>query len=664
MKLAGTYGAVTLLLIAAIVAVSSLGGFMVLSQYDALREKEDAVTEVTRMRNGVIAIVDVVRARDALRDLRDEGEIDSTAGDALTEAADFLYVRADTLRQAIGTSLDHSSERVVRSLDNLVAVLDAVLVDPAVLDTEAEAINATVSEATAALMNYYDEQKERHVAAVAQKTHLLQQLVVTTLGLILLFALITTGTAILWRAEYVGRMRRQEAEEKANILAYYDSLTGLPNRASFLEEGARILGEADTPALILLDLDDFKIINDSYGHKFGDLVLRTVAGRISHHFHGHGGFAARLGGDEFAAVLPIADDSDGLQSFVDELILELSANVTADGLKISPRLSVGAVMPHMLTGAEAPTLQALIRAADYALYEAKSNGRFRGRIYDAKMAASLATRREMKLEMPRALARDEFFIEYQPQFNLVTGRLHGFEALARWRRGGTVVPPGVFIEIAEEDDFIVQLDAWVLKHAMAEAVTWNRVAPQPIKISTNLSARNFHSPDLIERIQDMLQTTKLPAELLTLEITESVLIEDWVQTLETLSDLSRLGIKIALDDFGTGFSSLSYLRRLSVNEVKIDRAFVVDIETSDRTRMMMDALVDIAQRLGMQLTIEGIETEPQAKILADLGGEVGQGYLFSWPVTATEALDLSASGKRVALHNGTHANAVQADPNT
>ncbi|MEL6999092.1 MAG: hypothetical protein AAFP68_12585, partial [Pseudomonadota bacterium] len=191
MKLAGTYGAVTILLIAAIVAVSSLGGFLVLSQYDALREKEDAITEVTRMRNGVIAIVDVVRARDALRDLRDEGQIDSTAGDALTEAADFLYVRADTLRQAIGTSLDQSSERVVRSLDNLVAVLDAVLVDPAVLDTETEAINATVSEATAALMNYYDEQKERHVAAVAQKTHLLQQLVVTTLGLILLFALIT-----------------------------------------------------------------------------------------------------------------------------------------------------------------------------------------------------------------------------------------------------------------------------------------------------------------------------------------------------------------------------------------------------------------------------------------------------------------------------------------
>ncbi|MEM9063351.1 MAG: bifunctional diguanylate cyclase/phosphodiesterase [Pseudomonadota bacterium] len=662
MKLARTYGAVTISLIVAIFAVSLAGAFVVLSQYDGLRVEDGAITEVTRMRNGVVAIADVVRARDALFELKRDGQVDELALHGLADATDFLFVRADTLRKGIGNNLDQSAERVVAALDDLVALLDEVLADPAAESADPAHVSKIVGEATAALMNYYDQQKGRHIEAVSRKNTLLRQLVVTTMGLILLFAVITTVSAILWRAEYLGRVHRQEAEARANTLAYYDSLTGLPNRASFLDEGARILGEADTPALILMDLDDFKIINDSYGHQIGDLVLRALAGRVSSFFHEQGGFAARLGGDEFAAVLPEALGADELQKFVDDLILKLADHVTADGLKISPRLSIGAVMPTMLTGPEAPTLQALIRAADYALYEAKSSGRFRGRIYDAKMAANIAKRREMKLEMPRALHRGEFFIEYQPQFNLVSGRLHGFEALARWRRDGTVVPPGVFIEIAEEDDFIVQLDAWVLQRAMAEAVAWNRVSPQPVKVSTNLSARNFHSADLIGRIQDMLQTTKLPADLLTLEITESVLIEDWVQTLETLSHLSKLGIKIALDDFGTGFSSLSYLRRLNVNEVKIDRAFVVDIETSDRTRMMMDALVDIAQRLGMQLTIEGIETKPQAEILADLGGEVGQGFLFSWPVTATEALDLAANGGRSTRRDQLDAEEAAAEP--
>lgn len=647
MQVKSIFGILTIGLILVIVAFSLAGSGMVLMQYNALREKDGAATEVLRMRNGVFAILDVVRAHDAIEDALKAGHLNGPAGAKLFEAADYLFVRAESFRDGMADEPSTSALNVIRVLNDMMTNLDHMMASPDQIATDTERLRDTIKRTSAALVAYYDDQKEMHIRAVTRQDKLLRQLLQTTLGLILMFMVITSASVFLWRAEFLGRMRRRQAEERANRLAYFDALTGLPNRASFMKAASKIMATNTSPAMFLIDLDDFKLVNDTHGHHIGDAMLQLVGARLSAAFGQNGGIAARLGGDEFAAMLPNGGKMRALDAFVQSIIDQVAVPEMHDGVKLVPHISLGAATPEMLEPSEAPSLDALIRAADYALYEAKSAGRFTGRIYDHEMAAKIAERRELKQEMPSALDRGEFFVEYQPQFNLHSGELHGFEALTRWRRNGGVVPPGVFIEIAEEDDFIVQLDAWVLREALDRAAEWNAVSGTAVQISANLSARNFRSPSLISDTAKALRDSGVNPELLTLEITESVLIDDWGLTLETLDGLSALGLKIALDDFGTGFSSLSYLRRLKVDEVKIDRAFVIDIETSDRTLMMLDALVDISQGLGMQLTVEGIETPGQATILSDLGGDVGQGFLFSWPVTPEEASQIVISGTRI-----------------
>lgn len=407
------------------------------------------------------------------------------------------------------------------------------------------------------------------------------------------------------------------------------------------------INEDSDPVLFMIDLDDFKLINDTHGHHIGDTVLRLVGARLSAKFGELGGFAARLGGDEFAAMLPDMSAVPSLQVFIDDIIGIVSSSETRDGVKIEPRVSVGAACDSLVGTSDPPLLKNLMRAADYALYEAKTAGRYEGRIYDAKMAGRQTERRSLKDEMPAALARGEFFVEFQPQFDLKTGKLHGFEALARWQRLGSLIPPDLFIDIASQDDFVSRRDSWVLREALKHAAVWNQCSTVPIRISTNASAQHFYSESLISDLHTALEDSGLPPELLTLEVTERVLLENRSKALERLLDLSALGLRVALDDFGTGVSSLSYLKQLQIDEVKVDPSFVADLETSDQTEIIFDALVDICRALGMKLTIEGIETPGQARILSTLGGEIGQGFLFSRPVAPDEARKIVLSGIQI-----------------
>lgn len=407
------------------------------------------------------------------------------------------------------------------------------------------------------------------------------------------------------------------------------------------------MAKNNSPALFVIDLDEFKSVNDTHGHHVGDAMLRLVSARLSAAFARRGGIAARLGGDEFAAMLPDPGASDRLEGFMSDLIETVAVEEMRDGVKILPKISVGIARPETLDPTEPPTLDALIKAADYALYEAKAAGRFTGRIYNHDMAAKIAERQALKQAMPDALNRGDFFIEYQPQFDLRSGRLRGFEALARWEHNGGVLPPGIFIEIAEEDDFITQLDSWVLREAVNQGVIWNELSRTPIGISVNLSERNFRNPALVSGIRLALEGLGLRPELLTLEITERVLHRNWAPAIQVLNQLSALGVRIALDDFGTGLSSLSYLSKLPIHELKIDRTLIVDVETSDRARMVLDAMIDISIGLDRTLTVEGVESQGQANVLRDLGCDVGQGYLFSWPVKTKDARRIVLSGMRV-----------------
>lgn len=636
----GTWAALisTLLLV-----VSLVGGLTVVSQYRSLSEHDDASEEIIRMRNGMFSVVDLSRLRASIEEVANAPgpEARDEALARLSDAVDYLYVRADTFRKSLGPDPLPSALQIVDGLDSMIAALDAALGEPdRIFEVRAE-FDRRAAPVLAGIGQFYDDYKRRHILALTRQASLLWQMVITAVGLILLFMLIALTAVFFWQRELKTRMKRMAAEDRAHRLAYFDPLTGLANRASFMLDAERALITHEAPALLLLDVDDFKSINDTHGHHAGDALLRAVADRAGARLGVRGGFVARLGGDEFAAILPQAGARQDLSTFAQDLVVAVADPFTEDGLTLSPRISVGVATPDMLTDGT-PDLNALMRAADYALYKAKADGRFTSRIYDADMADTIARRRRLKEEMPVALENGDFFVQFQPQVRLRDGALHGFEALARWRREGAIVPPGTFIDIAEEDDFIIDLDAWVLRAALAEAMTWNRTKAPPVNISVNLSAVNFRNPGIVASVQQALDASGLPPAQLTLEITESTLIEDWSATRDILSRLSSLGLKIALDDFGTGFSSLSYLRRLSVDEVKIDRAFVVDIERSDRTRMMLDALVDIARGLEMQLIIEGIETAGQAEIVERLGGDIGQGFLFSQPIDAETARRIAA----------------------
>lgn len=623
-------------MIATIIIVALFGGSVLMVQYRQLEQNDGVFEEAVSMRNGVIALLDVVRVYDAYEKAVEHGTLEGAAGEKLAAAVDYLYVRTEVLRKGNEGAPDHHTDQLLRHLDEILQRMDAALSGALDIHVATRILNTGNTQTIDAITQFYEEQKKHHIQAMARQEDLLERMLMTVLALIAVLAVIAIASVHLWRREVVSRAERKSAEDRARELAYFDTLTGLPNRASFLERAAHSLAVNDAPALFLIDLDEFKVVNDTHGHQAGDKLLSIVAQRCRAIFEGQGGFAARLGGDEFAAILPVAGTYRDLHTFAEGLVAAMAVPAEEMGIVFVPKVSVGVATPGMLNE-NVPDLDALVRAADYALYKAKADGRFTSRVYDADMADMLERRRQIKQDMPMALKNGEFFVEFQPQIMLASSTLRGFEALVRWRRDGAVVPPGSFVDIAEEDDFITQLDAWVLRRALAEAVVWNRSSVRPVTISVNLSARNFRKPDIFQTIRQILNASGLPPELLTLEITESVLIDDWVSTLDTLDRLSSLGLNIALDDFGTGYSSLSYLRRLCVQEIKIDRAFVVDLEVSDRTRMMLDALVDIAKGLNMLLTIEGIETVGQAQIVEALGVDIGQGFLFSQPVDSATA---------------------------
>lgn len=636
---------ISVVLFAAIFALTAIGSYAIVRQYNQLFVMDSAEVEITRLRNGVVAILDLVRVRDAIENIRAPEDLAGVPGTELMDSIDYLFVRLNTLQIAHSSAGHDTADRTVTDLSALIDKLDgAVTGPPEDFLSRRSDIQTDIKRTIGTIVNYYDAQKKMHVNAMQRQGHLRERLLTLVFALTATFVIISSTSIYLWRREIAARIKRREAEERAHILAYYDPLTGLANRTTFLKEAETALGAHKNPALFLIDLDEFKLVNDTYGHHAADRVLCSVAERLRQLFEAQGGTAARLAGDEFAALLPEAEVVGDLGKFANDVREKLAAPMSYDGSQLSPRTSAGIATPALVNGQTAPSLNGLLRAADYALYKAKTTGRFRCMIYDTEMARSVSLRRELKIAMPAALEAEEFFIEYQPQINLETGRLHGFEALVRWQHGDQVFQPCEFVEIAEESDFITRLDRWVMRTAIAEARRWQALSPKPVSISVNLSARNFHRSSIVDDITRMLDDSGFPPELLTIELTESVLIKDWKQTRDTLHRLTELGMKVALDDFGTGYSSLSYLRQLDVTEVKIDRSFLVDIEASDRTRMMLDALVDIVRSLDMQLVVEGVETPGQARILAGLGGHIGQGFLFSQPVSRLAASDLIRSG--------------------
>ncbi|MCI0756164.1 putative bifunctional diguanylate cyclase/phosphodiesterase [Teichococcus vastitatis] len=431
-----------------------------------------------------------------------------------------------------------------------------------------------------------------------------------------------------------------QALERASFLASHDLLTGLPNRGLFADRLAQSLAMArrggEPLAVLCLDLDRFKEVNDTLGHAAGDRLLKVVSARFSAVLR-ESDTLARLGGDEFAVIQPQARQPDAADALARRLVSALEEPVDLDGHQVSVGVSIGIALADRI-GTTDPVQ--LMRDADLALYQAKEGGRGGYRFFSPEMNQKLRERRALEADLRVALAQGGFRLAYQPQVNLDTGAVIGAEALLRWERPGIGnMPPDRFISVAEETGLIGPIGTWALQEACREACTW----PGQLTIAVNVSPVQFRQSGLYEAVVAALESSGLPPERLELEITEGVLLNDTEETLATLHRLRELGVKIAMDDFGTGYSSLGYLQKFPFDKVKIDRSFVRHLGGDRSAEAIVRAVVGMSHALGVHTIAEGVETLLQADMLRQKGCEEVQGFMFGKPMNASDFVALLGS---------------------
>lgn len=427
----------------------------------------------------------------------------------------------------------------------------------------------------------------------------------------------------------------QESTDTLVYRAFHDPLTGLPNRALFLSGFTRALGaapRANRVAVMFLDVDRLKYLNDTLGHGVGDQLLSVFSQRVVGAAEGH--MVARLGGDEFTVLVQGTNAQAAALRVAERIMHALRRPFSLSGQEMFVTSSIGIAVN---TAADRATTD-LLRKADIALYRAKAEGRARFVLFTPELDASPAEQFDLDNALRRSVEREELLLHYQPLVDLRSGDITGMEALLRWdhpHRG--ILSPATFISIAEETGEIVRIGQWVLEEACRRTVEFQRIRPgHPLCVCVNISAAEFRQRDLPRRIARVLDETGLPPRQLKLELTESVLIQDIPTTLEMLGELRDLGVGLAIDDFGTGYSSLSYLQRLPVDTLKVDQSFIARLGVDATSGPVLRAIVEMGNALKMSVVAEGIENQWQREYLASIGCRMGQGHLFTPPVEAVE----------------------------
>ncbi|CAK0756917.1 diguanylate cyclase [Gammaproteobacteria bacterium] len=469
---------------------------------------------------------------------------------------------------------------------------------------------------------------------------------------------ISDGFIITCEGTYVGMgsgyhlLNAITEQKNANLyqLAHFDALTGLPSRLLFqdrlLQSCSHALRKNDgrTPprssvALLFLDLDRFKLVNDSFGHHIGDLLLKEVAQRLLSCVRVDD-TVARLGGDEFTIILPRIKNTKDVALIAQKIISTISEPFQLCEHKVFVGVSIGiAIFP-----ADDAEINNLIQKADTALYHAKDSGRNQYQFFTEEMNQAISKRIALERNLRHALENDEFFLLFQPQANIKTGCLDGVEALIRWRHHGNEISPVDFIPFAEETDLIIKIDEWVLLTACRQGKAWQAAGLPAIPIAVNLSMRHLHQANFIERVVEILKETDFDPAWLEFELTESLLMKNVEETIILLDRLKALGVKLSIDDFGTGYSSLSYLQRLPIDTLKIDRSFVLGIDTNGTNLNIIRAIIGLAHGLGLTVIAEGVETEGQLNFLRKQQCDRIQGYLCSRPLIPAMLEQLLSDG--------------------
>jgi diguanylate cyclase (GGDEF)-like protein len=433
---------------------------------------------------------------------------------------------------------------------------------------------------------------------------------------------------------------RKRSQEIIQYQAYHDALTGLPNRKHFSDYLSTALAEAITTgerlAVVFLDLDRFKLINDSLGHDFGDLLLRSICHRLRDFLH-EDDMLSRWGGDEFILLVRNVVSADNAFRLVQRMLRAFEQSFICD----SRELFVSASMGISLYPFDGENVDSLIKNADTAMYRAKQSGRNSCQLYTPQMNDSAFARLSLENSLCKAIERDELVVYYQSQVDMAIGQINGVEALIRWQHPELgLLSPDKFVPLAEETGLIVAIGYWLMRTACMQNRAWQLAGLPPLRLGVNISVHQFKQRDFIDRLTDILSETQLDPQYLDLELTESIIMEDIQENIQKLQDLRDMGVNLSIDDFGTGYSSLSYLKRLPINVLKIDRSFVRDINTNPLDKAIAISIVTLAHHLNFKVVAEGVETQEQMELLRSLKCDEMQGYLFNKPIPACQLTEL------------------------
>jgi diguanylate cyclase (GGDEF)-like protein len=433
---------------------------------------------------------------------------------------------------------------------------------------------------------------------------------------------------------------KTKADEWIEYLASHDSLTKLPNRDTFNELLHHAIERAHRHqrqfALLFIDLDRFKVINDSLGHDAGDILLLETADRLRDALRGSD-VVARLGGDEFVVILEQTAEREDVENIARHLLSVLSQPLQLSGHECHTTASIGIAM-YPSNGAD---VQTLTKNADMAMYLAKEDGKNGFRFFTKEIKTQSIERLTLESALRRALERDQFALHYQPKVDMATGQITGVEALLRWTHPElSVLPPMQFIPLAEETGLIVPIGRWVLKEACAQNMAWQRRGLRPVSMAVNLSPRQFADERLLQDIDEALAASGMSPVLLQLEVTESMVMRNVSRAIKVLDAIQSRGIRLAIDDFGTGYSSMSLMKQFPIDTIKIDRSFVRDLPQDTEDRAIAQAIISMGKALGMTVVAEGVETTAQEAFLRDHACDEMQGFLYGKPVTPQQMADL------------------------
>jgi diguanylate cyclase (GGDEF)-like protein len=548
----------------------------------------------------------------------------------LAEAADLAYIRFVRVdRTRITSELDAYAQL----RDHVIAIVDTIdtmqalpgPLDQNILNTMTRELERVEAELNRLYFSVGEDSSEGlHDAQLA-----LGALNTQILVILAILSTLLIGVAILL-------VQRQRAAKVLRRLAWQDSVTGLKNRAWLMENGSKFISGAKVSsrplAIYLIDLDHFKQVNDTFGHQAGDGLLREVASVLESHNRPGASVSIRLGGDEFAFA-KVADSRQELVRFGELLCTQLSGFREIDGHQIRLAASIGlSFCPD-----HGSDISTLLRHADLALYSAKADGRQRAATYSPEMKANLDNRVLMEENIRQAIQNDDFYLVWQPQLSVSSGRLTGAEALLRWNEPGsaTTLQPQDFIPVAEKSDLILEINKMVLRKACFQAADWVPHLPDGFSISVNISGKQLENRDICDLLAGLLKETGLPAALLELEVTERVFIQNKAVALAVLAEIRQLGVRIALDDFGTGYSSLGSITDLEIDRIKIDRSFLSQLADSPRKQGMVNSILTMCQALELDAVAEGVESADQLDYLAGTGCAYAQGYYISEPLSAS-----------------------------